>query len=159
MKYRWLLAGALAALVLVPAPVAAQTPASDARKEAVIRQLLDVLHAADLMVGAMEANVPAQRAASSAMGVPPVFWDRLLAAARARRGELLDALVPIYARAYELSELNALLAFYKSPIGQRVIELQPGLLQESTQAGQLWGERIGAAVGEQLAREGVQLLK
>ena len=159
MKYRLLLAGALAALVLVPAPLAAQTPAADARKTAVIRQLLDVLHAADLMVGAMEANIPAQRAASSVTGIPPVFWDRLMDAARARRGELVDALVPIYARAYDLAELDALLAFYKSPMGQRVSELQPGLLQASTQAGQVWGERIGAAVGEQLAREGVQLLK
>ena len=159
MKLRLLLAGALAAFVLVPAPVAAQTPAPDARKTAVIRQLLDVLHAADLMVGAMEANIPAQRAASAAAGIPPVFWDRLLAAARARRGELLDALVPVYARAYDLSELEGLVAFYKSPLGQRVIALQPGLLQESTEAGQVWGERIGAAVGEQLAREGVQLMK
>ena len=159
MKFRLLLAGALAAFVLVPAPVAAQTPAPDARKTAVIRQLLDVLHAADLMVGAMEANIPAQRAASAAAGIPPVFWDRLLAAARARRGELLDALVRVYARAYDLSELEGLVAFYKSPLGQRVIALQPGLLQESTEAGQVWGERIGAAVGEQLAREGVQLMK
>ena len=159
MKFRLLLAGALAALVLVPAPLAAQTPAPDARKTAVIRELLDVLHAADLMVGAMEANIPVQRAASSVTGIPPVFWDRLLDAARARRGELLEALVPIYARAYDLADLEALLTFYKSPLGQRVIELQPGLLQESTQAGQLWGERIGAAVGEQLAREGVQLMK
>ena len=159
MKFRLFLAGALAALILVPAPLAAQTPSPDARKTAVIRQLLDVLHAADLMVGAMEANIPAQRAASSVAGIPPVFWDRLLDAARARRGELLEALVPIYARAYDLPELDALLAFYKSPVGQRVIELQPMLLQESTQAGQLWGETIGAAVGEQLAREGVQLLK
>ena len=159
MKFRLLLAGALAAFVLVPAPVAAQTPAPDARKTAVIRQLLDVLHAADLMVGAMEANIPAQRAAAAAGGLPPVFWDRRLAAARARRGELLDALVPVYARAYDLSELEGLVAFYKSPLGQRVIALQPGLLQESTEAGQVWGERIGAAVGEQLAREGVQLMK
>jgi hypothetical protein len=157
MKYRLFLAAALATLFLVPAPLAAQTPEPDTRKEAVIRQLLDVLRAADLMVGAMEANVPAQRAASAATGIPPVFWDRLMTAVRAQKGELLDSLVPIYARAYDLSELDALLAFYKSPLGRRVIELQPMLLKESTQAGQLWGERIGASVGEQLASEGIAL--
>jgi hypothetical protein len=67
---------------------------ADPAKVAVIRQILDVTHAADQMVGAIEASVPAQRASNPR--VPAVFWDRFLVQARARRGEFIDSLVPLY---------------------------------------------------------------
>lgn len=124
-------------------------------KTALIRQILLVTHAADQAVGAMEAAVPAQRAGNPR--IPGVFWDRFLVQARARRGELVDSMVPVYARTFELAELKALLQFYQSPVGQRVLETQPGLMRESVQIGQRWGARIGAEIGQQLAAEGVQI--
>jgi uncharacterized protein len=158
MRSRLLLGASLAAGLLFTASAAAAqapAPAPDARKAAVIRQLLEETHAADQMIAVVETNLPAQRAAMP--GIPAVFWDRFIAGVRAQRGELLDAIVPIYARAFDLAELEQLLAFYKTPLGQRLIVLQPSLLRDSTQVGQLWGARIGQAVGEQLAKEGVQI--
>jgi hypothetical protein len=124
-------------------------------KTAVIRQILVVTHAADQVVGALEVTVPAQRASNPR--IPAVFWDRFLAQARERRAEFLDSLVPLYSRTYDVTELKALLQFYQSPLGQRVLDTQPELMRESAQIGQRWGARIGAEIGRQLAAEGVQM--
>ena len=144
------------ALVSHHGDAAAQAaPQADSAKVAVIRQILDVTHAADQMIGAIEASVPAQRASNPR--VPAVFWDRFLVQARARRGEFIDSLVPLYSRTFELAELKALLQFYQGPLGRRLLEAQPILARESMQLGQRWGARIGADVGQQLAAEGVQI--
>jgi hypothetical protein len=107
------------------------------------------------VVGAIEASVPAQRASNPR--IPAVFWDRFLAQARARRGEFIDSVVPIYSRTFELAELKTLLQFYQSPLGHRLLEAQPGVMRESMQLGQRWGARIGADIGQQLAAEGVHV--
>jgi hypothetical protein len=49
-------------------------------KEQVIRQILDVTKAAEVMLVAMEAGLPAQRASNPS--IPAVFWDRFAARAR-----------------------------------------------------------------------------
>jgi len=92
------------------------------------------------------------RAANPAF--PPVFWDRFAAQARARRSEFIATLVPVYARTFELSELEELLRFYNSPVGRRLLEVQPALTRESVQAGQAWATRIAAEVRQQLVKEG-----
>jgi hypothetical protein len=136
--------------------VTAQTtaPAAD-QKTVLIRQILQVTHAADQVVGGMEASLPAQRASNPR--IPAVFWDRFLAQARARRAEFVDSMVPLYSRTFNEADLRALLQFYQSPLGQRLLETQPGLMRESMQIGQRWGARIGAEIGQQLAAEGVAI--
>jgi uncharacterized protein len=147
----------LAAFLLVAGgQAAAQSAASgEGGKTALIRQILDVTHAADQVVGAIEATVPAQRAGNPR--IPALFWDRFLVQARARRVEFLDSLVPLYSRTFEVAELEALLQFYRSSLGQRLLDTQPALMRESVQIGQRWGARIGAEIGEQLAAEGVRI--
>ncbi len=144
----------VAPLVLLASPSDAQTSAPDP-KTPVIRQILEETKTAEMLLTAIETNLPAQRAASP--GIPAVFWERLVAAARTQRGDLIEALVPIYARNFELSELEGLLAFYRSPLGRRLLAIQPALMRDSAQAGQVWGMQLGMAIGEQLGKEGVVL--
>jgi len=66
--------------------------------------------------------------------------------------KLIDVLVPIYAAHLTRSELDDLVRFYTSPLGQRLTAVQPDILRESTVAGQQWGEVIGRMVGDSLAR-------
>jgi hypothetical protein len=148
-----LLGTALAVLLLAVPVASAQTPAPDLRKAAVIHQILEEIHAADQMIAVMEAALPAQRAALP--NIPAVFWDRFMAAARAQRSQLVETIVPIYSQRFDLTELEQLLAFYKTPLGQRLLAVQPAIIQDSAQAGQAWGARLGKEIGEQLAREGV----
>ena len=122
-------------------------------KEQVIRQILDGTKAAEVMIVAMEASLPAQRASNP--NIPAVFWDRFAARAHDQRGAFLDSLVPIYDRLFTAGELKELLRFYKTPFGQRFIAISPDLARESIAAGQRWGFIIGQEVGAQLQREGM----
>jgi uncharacterized protein len=123
-------------------------------KEQVIRQILEVTKAAEVMLVAMEAGLPAQRASNPS--IPAVFWDRFAARAREQRRVLIDSLVPIYDRLFTSDELRELLRFYKTPFGQRFIAVSPDLARESIAAGQRWGAAIGQEVGTELQREGVK---
>lgn len=128
---------------------------ANADKVTVIRELLAVTRAADQVLAVVEASVPAQRAANPR--IPSVFWDRFLVQTRSRRGEFVDSVIPLYARSFDVADLRAMLELYKSPFGQRLLEVQPKLVQESMVIGQRWGARIGAEIGQQLVAEGVQI--
>jgi len=70
--------------------------------------------------------------------------------------QLVDSMVPIYASHFSQAELEQLVRFYESPLGKRLNEVQPLIVQESMEAGQRWGATIGREVGESLAPGGVK---
>ena len=70
-----------------------------------------------------------------------------------RRAELLDEIAALYAQRLEAAELRAVAKFYRSPIGSKLIDVQPQIMQESMQAGQRWGARIGREIEEEARRE------
>lgn len=128
---------------------------SDSAKVALIRQVIAATHAADQAVLAIETGLPAQRASNPR--IPAVFWDRFAERARSQRAEFIELLVPIYSHHFSAAELRDLLAFYRTPLGQRLLEAQPDLTREAILAGQQWGMRLGAQIGQELAEEGIQI--
>ena len=150
-------AATLLIAISVPAHAqsASQPEIQDSEKLALIHQLLTTTHAVDLAVSTIENSIAAQRTANTR--VPAVFWDRFLAETRNRRGEFEAMVVPVYDRHYSSAELRQLIAFYQSPIGQKVIAELPAITQESMDAGRQWGMKVGASIAAQLKSEGVQL--
>ena len=134
----------------VPAP---QTPGSavDPAKLQLIQAVLEESHTVDLMVQAMQAAAPMQRAANPA--IPAAFFDRFLSAARERRSELGALLIPIYDRHFTADELRQLLAFYRTSIGHKLLTEQPAIAQEAMATGQQWGQRLGYEIGSKMAAE------
>jgi uncharacterized protein len=131
-----------------PAPAAPRTP--DAATIAAARRLLAVSGATKLMLSSMETMIDAQKQGNPQ--IPATFWDAFLARAKRDTTRLLDMLVPIYAGHMTQADLEELIKFYSSPSGQRFIAAQPAIVQESTQAGQSWGELIARMVGDSLQR-------
>lgn len=149
---------ALALCILVPGVSSAQTPASpgaapavDTVKRRLILAVMTESHAVDLMLQGMQTAMASQRTANPA--IPAEFWDRFLAAARERKGDLGELFVGIYDRHFSADELRQLLAFYHTPIGQRLLAEQSGIAQEASAAGQQWGQRLGYEIGQQMAAE------
>ena len=97
---------------VIPAITAQSNTAVDPRKAALAGQLLQATHTADQVLTAIESQVPALRATNP--GLPPVFWERFLAQTRLHREEFVATLVSIYARTFEVSELEELLRFYSA---------------------------------------------
>lgn len=130
-----------------PPPVAASRPV-DAATATAARRLLAASGATKLVISSMESMIAAQRNANPQ--IPAAFWDAFMAHARRDTTRLIDLLVPIYASHLSRADLEELIKFYSSPVGQHFIAAQPGIVQESTQAGQNWGEMIARIVGDSL---------
>ena len=70
-----------------------------------------------------------------------------------RKGELIDQIAALYAAELSLEDLNAVIGFYRSPVGIRFADIQPKILRESMQLGQTWGERLGMELHDEARRE------
>ena len=79
----------------------------------------------------------------------------------ARKEEVLSMVAPLYAEKFTVQELTEIGAFYKTPIGQKMIATQPEILQRSMQVGLVWGQNIGkeveAEARQELKKRGVDL--
>lgn len=70
---------------------------------------------------------------------------------------LYSVLYPVYEKHFNIFELNQLVTFYQSPLGQKLVRVSPQLLTESMALGQEWGlslvpeiaQRVQARLAEQ----------
>jgi len=60
--------------------------------------------------------------------------------------EMMEATVPVYQRHLSKSDLQAMITFYSSPVGQKVLREQPAMMQESMRAAGGIQERIARGV-------------
>jgi hypothetical protein len=76
--------------------------------------------------------------------VPEDLWDDLEKEFRKTSfKELVDLLAPVYYKHLTLKDLESLIEFYESPVGQKLVEKTPLITQESMVIGQEWGKIIG----------------
>ena len=152
-RSRWLLALLIGVgSVGVSQPSEAQVAAD---KAALINRLLNLTKAAELAVTAMEASIPAQRAANPR--IPKEFWDEFGARARRDAARLVELLIPVYDSHFSKSQLEQLVAFYESPIGQHLARVQPEIAIQGMQAGQQWGAKLGAEIVQDLLKRGIKM--
>jgi len=67
--------------------------------------------------------------------------------------EVLDAMVPAYQKHLTKSDLEAILSFYSSPVGQKLIKEMPAIMKESVQAGGEVGHGRMGAMAERLNQQ------
>lgn len=162
-------AGPAAAPVEAPAaPPAAQALSSEERAE--VRELLELTHALDVgnMLGKFVVDQMSGALKVARPDLPPRAFDLLaeevnatLATELRAEGGLEDLLIALYRKHFTRAEIQAITAFYKTPVGKKLSDKLPVLGQEGMEAGARWGERIGPKIGERvqqrLAQEGIQL--
>ena len=61
---------------------------------------------------------------------------------------LLSAEACLYVRHFSRDDISALVAFYKSPLGQKLITENPAIIKEALPLGKAWGEQAGRAALE-----------
>lgn len=143
-------ASAKPAVQQAPAP-AASTNKLDPAKEAHIRELLEVTGAGKLGDQLLKAMLQQFRTSftrslpdnARAQAFINAFIDRFQK--KFNPQELVEQVIPIYDKYFTDEDLTALIAFYRSPVGQRAIKVLPLVVQE--------GQEKGAKLGERLARE------
>ena len=64
--------------------------------------------------------------------------------------EMVDAMVPIYQKHLTKEDMGAILAFYASPVGQKLQREQPAMMQEGMQVGGEIGRKRMATMMQQM---------
>jgi hypothetical protein len=145
------LIGSLCILVLLAANCFAQetnseAPAALASKEDVVR-FMDLLHLRQTMGQLMDGMRQSARVGAEAgfkeeipdatpeqLGKVDELADAIFA--EMPIDEIIQAIIPIYQKHIAESDLKAIVAFYSSPVGQRLLKEQPAMMAEAMQAGQ-----------------------
>ena len=74
---------------------------------------------------------------------------------------MVDSIATVYANAFSLDELRQIEAFYRQPVGQKLLEKSPAILQQSVQIGQETGrkatEGLRASLTQLLRQKGHKL--
>jgi uncharacterized protein len=71
---------------------------------------------------------------------------RLRAELAPRGAELMNEAAKLYAASFTEQELRDVLAFYKSPLGKKVITEEPAILDKSVQNIEAWASKLGDEV-------------
>ncbi len=115
-----------------------------------IRKLMALTGAADLgmqvmdqMMVAFERNMPK---------VPKAFWAEFRKEIDVQ--VLVDLVVPVYDKHLNHEDIKALLVFYESSAGKKLIRVLPQITKESMASGEAWGRQIAERALKKLKAKG-----
>lgn len=119
-----------------------------------IHQLLRETGAAKLMhsmMGQMMASVlPVMSKAAPC--VPQSYWQNFGGADA--ESDLVNKIIPIYQRHFTQDDIDGLLKFYRTPLGQKLVRVQPEIASESMEIGQTWGRSRMQQMVDKLKQDG-----
>lgn len=120
------------------------------QKEADIQKLLAMTDSLDMGQQVVDRLLAIQQGAQSA--VPQEVWDEIRAELDMTR--IQPVIVAIWDRHFSHDDIRGLIEFYESPLGRKLVETQPAVMQESMAAGELWARQVLQRIQEKLARKG-----
>lgn len=124
--------------------VAQQSDADQPATKADIDRYYDAMHLRDLMKSTMDAVSKQMRQMmheqiQKTPNLPPdaeeqinKMYDRMLQ--NMPIDDLLDAMEPVYAKHFTKGDIDALVAFYSTPVGKKMLAELPSITQEAMQA-------------------------
>ena len=139
---------AAAILITVATSAFADIPAKKRQSIRTLLELTGMVKVADQMIGQMFDQF-----AKSAPSVPSEAWQRLKKKMKA--DELVVLIIPVYDKYYTQEDLDGMIAFYRTPVGQKVVRTLPDVSREGFNIGQEWGRRKGEEVVRELRAEGL----
>ncbi|WP_313580474.1 DUF2059 domain-containing protein [Chishuiella sp.] len=85
-------------------------------------------------------------------GVEQKFWDDF--SKEVKTTNMLEIILPIYDKYFTEEDIDAIIAFYSTPSGKKMITNLPNITQDSMLAGQKLGREIGDKIINKLKNEG-----
>ncbi|HXO18416.1 MAG TPA: DUF2059 domain-containing protein [Thermoanaerobaculia bacterium] len=135
-------------LLLAASASAAAAPAAGPRDQKV-RELLRLTGAAQMSLQMLDGMIAQMRTALP--NVKPEFWTRFRQSVDTE--ELVGIMVPIYEKYLTPSDVDQLIGFYSSPVGRKLISVQPGMVKEGMEAGQIWGRGLAEKAMKEIDAE------
>ncbi|MGO4701582.1 DUF2059 domain-containing protein [Dyella sp. 2RAB6] len=115
-----------------------------------VRQLMDVVG-----VGKMLSQMNSQAMTvmqQSLPCIPSSYWQGYMDSNGTQ--QFIGRLVPIYQRHFSADEIDGMLKFYRSPLGQKVITEMPTTMGEANQAGLQWSKERSDQMIAELKQKG-----
>lgn len=153
-------------LMLIAAPAMAEQQAVDKERLALGKEVLEVSGAAasfekvlDIMGGQIFKMLVAQKPDKA--DKIREFFIPMMKEMAARKGELMEQAGRIYAEEFTAAELKELVAFYKTPVGQKLARRIPIIMRKMNAAGSTWGRQVARDIikkaKEEAKRRGIDL--
>lgn len=118
--------------------------------EARVRELMQVMNVSsqfaamnDQMAEVMGQQLPC---------VPTDYWKGYID--KAGTEQLITAMIPAYQHHFSADEVDGLIKFYKSPLGQKLVAQMPATLAEATRSGQQWSRQRTSDMFSDLQKQG-----
>jgi hypothetical protein len=70
-----------------------------------------------------------------------------------RQAQVMDQLAALFAKELTKQDLDAIVAFYKSPVGLKLVNAQSKTMREAMQIGQNWGMQLGMDIDAEARKE------
>ena len=165
---RALLAGMLCAL-LAPVCIAQQTDADKPATKEDVERYLEVMHSREMMTKMIDAMAAPMHQMLHGQylkdkeKLPPDFEARMNKliddyAKDLPFDEMLHAMIPAYQKHLTKGDIDALVTFYSSPTGQKLIREMPAMTSEAMQAVMPLLQQRVAALTERMQHEVQQMM-
>ncbi|WP_294288946.1 DUF2059 domain-containing protein [uncultured Chryseobacterium sp.] len=118
-------------------------------KEVKVKELIQVVGVSKLAVQGVKQFISTFK--ENYKEVPDAFWNDFLKEVSSE--EFSNLYVPIYSKYYTESELDELIRFYKTPLGQKIITNTPLIMKESAEVGRDFGQKLGMKLAEKLGEQ------
>lgn len=151
MKLKTLLFTAVTTVAVLFCQIASAEPAT----EKTIRALLETTGSGSLGKQMIQQMLPAMK--KMAPNAPEDFWTDFMK--EINPDDIIAMTIPVYQKNFTEEDLLETIAFYKSPVGQRLIAKLPIVLQESTQIGQQWGQELAKRTIERAQKQKIEVTK
>jgi len=157
--------------VLLACPAKAQqTPAEAPATKEDVQRFFEVMHTRETMQAVMDAmtkqmhQMTHQQAEANAGKLPPDFEERMNRMTDEMLkaipfDEMFDIMIPIYQKHLTKADVDAMVAFYSTPTGQKVIREMPAMTQEAMQAIMPLMQKQMARMQQRLQDEIAQIVK
>jgi hypothetical protein len=139
---KWVLGTCLA---LAAGPLLAAQPTEAQVRE--LMQVMDVPGQFTVMNNQMGAMMSQQLPC-----VPATYWQTYIDKDGVE--QLTKAMIPAYQHHFTADEVEGLIKFYKSPLGQKLVAQMPATMAEAAQAGQQWGRQRTSDMFSDLQKTG-----
>lgn len=141
-----------AAAGTAPAPARAQSPLLErpSPEESKVRELLRLTGSVNIGFQMRDKILDTFKRVMPQ--VPAEVWNDFSAECDPR--ELEDAIVPLYLANFTAEELDAMLVFYHSPVGEKLLRKQPEIFRASSEAGRKWATDLTFRLRARLTEKG-----
>jgi uncharacterized protein len=131
--------------ILCLTAVAQQNPADQPATQADVERYLDAIHSHDMLNQMVEAmakpmhNMVHEQYLKDKDKLPPDFEERMIKTMddmlkNVPWDDMMKATVPVYQKHLTKGDIDALVTFYSSPTGQKMLHELPALMAESMEA-------------------------